>query len=146
MPNLNFDRHKFAADLNARKTKKNVTLADIARESGVSKSTAGNVLRGYVTDINTVLSLCGWLRKDVNDYVVEGLPTGVKERWKAAHPDGRTVLVEHTDLSATATERKENGNIKNRRNRRYGSGFHGYEEFVAEFKDKGFIETEHITS
>jgi transcriptional regulator with XRE-family HTH domain len=146
LPTHRFDFVRFGEEVEEYRTRKGKLRADIARAAGVSTSTIGNAVTGRPVSIDVAISICHATGKVITDYIVEGLPTGINERWRATHTDGRTVVVERTSLSARFVLRNRIGNISGRGNRRYGNGVPGYQEFVKKFLDEGFTETEHITA
>lgn len=76
---IRFDRERFRADVltacgpfNRRGTRRNITMAELARQTGLPSVILSRLNTGEAyPDINGVLILCRWMGKNVEDYAVE---------------------------------------------------------------------------
>jgi transcriptional regulator with XRE-family HTH domain len=145
LPTHRLDQLKLVQDVQTKRARRNITQRTLAAECGIAAGTVSNFLMLRKVETDTALSLCAWLKRDINDYIVEGLPYGVEERWYAAHEDGRTVELERGATYARFIMRNPTGKQIRSGNRRYGSGFQGYETFIKDLTSQGFVETGRIT-
>lgn len=149
---LTFDTIKFAKDANAHhkrrvKDRAGHNQAASALEIGISPSSFSGVLLARMPSIETALSVCAWMKKDVSAYAKAGLPHGLTARWTATHDDGRQVVIEHTPQRASFTERSgQTGKVLNSGQANYGNGAHHFSELLDKYKNQGFTETEHLTA
>lgn len=140
-----FDVIRFAKDATAFHQRRKQNQARSAMEVGISPSAFSGVLSGTMPSVEVALSVCAWMKQDINKYSKQGLPRGVKARWTGRHEDGRQVIVEHTDRAATFTERDgSSGRVINQRQAPYGNGASHYKQMITDYKEQGFNEVEHL--
>lgn len=51
------------------KQKKRIGIREISKEIGISAPTFSRVIHGGAIEVDTLLAICGWLKKDINLYI-----------------------------------------------------------------------------